>query len=426
MSKVFGIMVLPLVLSGCSFFDHIRGLDQLFGSSSSNALSSSDSSKEENSSSLESISSSEEIVASSSESLSSVEETSSESTSDSNSSEGTSSLHQESYDPISFHFLTLQTSSQTLYNGDSIFIKAGDNDILIDAGSRASSLPSLKKQINQYCTDGKLEYVFATHGHQDHIAAFGGNNGILRSYKVDTLIDFDLSNNMTSSTPSAVYKNYISARDYAVSSGATRYSASDCVKGNSGAKKTYELGKGLSVEVLYQKYYETRTSNENNYSVSLLFKQGDKKMLFTGDLEDDGCDSLLEHNSIGHVDLFKGGHHGSINANSNSFLSAITPSTICTCCVAGSNEYTDSNDKTMPYQETIDNWAKYTDEVYLTSYATSTGEKSNIGAGGDLNGEITVSYDEKGSKTISGSNNSTKLKDTEWMKNNRVMPQEWR
>lgn len=407
-SRLFGIMVLPFLLSGCSFFDHIRGLDQLLGSSSTISDS-------------QGTSSSEEIST----------ENSSFSSEDFSSAAGSV---ESSFDPISFHFLTLQTSSQTLYNGDAIFIKAGDNDILIDAGSRVSSAPSLKRQINQYCADGKLEYVFATHAHQDHIAAFGGtskaNKGLLYEYKVDTLIDFDLTNNVNPDnpkiTPTTTYTNYIAARNYAVENGATRYSALDCVNEKNGAKKQFDLGKGLSVEVLYQKYYETRTDNENNYSVSLLFKQGEKKMLFTGDLEDDGCDSLLEHNAIGHVDLFKGGHHGSINANADSFLKAITPSTICTCCVAGSNEYTSNNSNTMPYQATIDNWAKYTDEVYLTSYAASTGEASKIGEGGDLNGEITVNYDESGNKSISGSNNSLKLKDTEWMKNNRVMPTEWK
>ncbi len=332
------------------------------------------------------------------------------------------------YTPISFHFLSLGN----LYNGDSIYVKAGETDILIDAGSRKNSASTIKEYIDRYCLDGKLEYVIATHAHQDHIAGFVGNSnqdgdekkprtGILYEYKVDTLIDFSFAN-----SDSGIYKDYCSARGYAIEKGTKHFTAKECYEETDEAKRVYSLGDGLSMRILYQKAYDAVESNENNNSVCLLFEQGDKKMLFTGDLEESGCKSLLESNpEIGHVDLFKGGHHGSKNANPDFLLSAITPKTICTCCVAGSNEYTDKQENTMPYQETIDQWAKYTDEVYLTSYAEATGVKGKIEKGGDLNGNIEVRYDATGLKTITGSNNSTKLKDTEWMKNNRKMPKNW-
>ena len=47
-----------------------------------------------------------------------------------------------------------------------------------------------KEYVDKYCTDGVLEYVIATHAHQDHIAGFVGNKdgntrtGILYQYKV--------------------------------------------------------------------------------------------------------------------------------------------------------------------------------------------------------------------------------------------------
>ena len=46
--------------------------------------------------------------------------------------------------------------------------------------------------IDTYCTDGKLEYVIATHAHEDHIAALAGeegkNNGVLYSYEIGTIM----------------------------------------------------------------------------------------------------------------------------------------------------------------------------------------------------------------------------------------------
>ncbi len=324
------------------------------------------------------------------------------------------------FDQISFYFISAGTSSDALYNGDSIYIKAGDNDILIDAGPKANAATRIKKVINSHCSDNKLEYVIATHAHADHLPAFYGTKsepGIFKSYDIGTIIDFP----KTDST-SQTYSDYCSARDEAVTKGAKHYTALECWNQTGEAKRSYDLGKGLSMDVLYQNYYENKASTENDYSVCLLFKQGDKKMLFTGDLEEDGIPSLWSKNDIGTVDLYKGGHHGSINANPDSLLSKIQPKTICTCCVAGSTEYTTNKDNTMPYQATLNIWSKYTDEVYLTNWATSISKNT----GGELNGTIEVTYDQNGNKTVTGSNNSTKLKDTEWMKNNRTMPTSWK
>ena len=73
---------------------------------------------------------------------------------------------------LSIHFMELGNE----YAGDSVYIKAGETDILIDAGSRASSTDTTSEYIDQYCTDGVLEYVIATHADQDHIAGFAGSN----------------------------------------------------------------------------------------------------------------------------------------------------------------------------------------------------------------------------------------------------------
>lgn len=330
------------------------------------------------------------------------------------------------FDDLSFYFISAGKSG-TLYNGDCIYIKAGETDILIDSGRQPGNYTNIAEEINKHCTDNKLEYVVATHSDADHLGGFFGTSkkGILYSYDVGTIIDF-AKTNKTTYTESSVYGRYIAARDYAVSKGATHYTALECYNNENGAKRSYDLGKGITMNVLYQKFYENNSQDENNYSVSLLFKQGEKKMLLCGDLEDDGITSLLASNEIGQVDLYKAGHHGSINANPEALLKEIEPKTICVCCVAGSNEYTANNQNTMPYQASIDNWAKYTKEVYVTNYAQSTGTVKDIGPGGELNGTITVHYSTSGEKTVTGSNNSLTLRETTWMKENRTMPEEWK
>lgn len=312
---------------------------------------------------------------------------------------------------MSINFLELGNK----YTGDSTFIKAGDVDILIDAGSRNNSAGTIAEFVDRYCEDGKLEYVIATHAHQDHIAGFVGTQampGIFDRYEVETIIDFNLTN-----ATSAVYNNYVAKRDAEVAAGAKHYTALDCYNQTNGGQKVYTLAEGITMEILYQKFYEEKSSDENNYSVCVLFTQGDNHYLFTGDLEKEGEASLVESNALPEVELFKGGHHGSYTANTDALLSVIKPKVVCICCCAGSTEYTSNPDNTFPAQAAINRIGKYTDQVFVTT-VDSDNEKGYQ----SMNGNITF-YSEKGSEyTVTGSNNSVILKDTEWFKSNRTWP----
>ena len=314
---------------------------------------------------------------------------------------------------IDINFLELGNK----YTGDATFIKAGDMDILIDAGSRQNSATTIANFIDQYCTDGTLEFVIATHAHQDHIAGFVGSNsdqGILKRYKIDTLIDFSLTN-----ATSAIYNNYVSLRDEKVASGdiAHHYTANECIQGTNGAKKEYQLSDGVKMTILDQKFYRETTSDENDYSVCALFTQGENNYLFTGDLEKAGEASLVELNNLPEVELFKGGHHGSYTANSDKLLQVIKPKTVCICCCAGSTEYTSNLERTFPAQDAINRIAKYTDKVYVTT-VESDDEKGYKSMNGVINFHCAKGKD----YTVTGSNNSTILKDTDWFKANRTWP----
>ena len=303
------------------------------------------------------------------------------------------------------------------YTGDSTFIKAGDVDILIDAGSRQNSATTIANFVDNYCTDGVLEYVIATHAHQDHIAGFVGSNsdaGILKRYKIDTLIDFSLTN-----ATSAIYNNYVSLRDEKIASGdiAHHYTANDCIQGTNGAKKVYQLGEGMTMEILDQKFYRETTDDENDYSVCALFTQANNHYLFTGDLEKKGEASLVELNNLPECELFKGGHHGSYTANTDTLLNVIKPKTVCICCCAGSDEYTKTPENMFPAQLAVNRMAKWTDKIYVTTVVDDSekGYKS-------LNGNINFHCAKGKEYTVTGSNNSVILKDTDWFKNNRTWP----
>ena len=315
---------------------------------------------------------------------------------------------------LSIHFMELGNE----YAGDSVYIKAGETDILIDAGSRASSTDTTSEYIDQYCTDGVLEYVIATHADQDHIAGFAGSNSspsIFERYECEVIIDFPRTDKDTQT-----YKKYVANRDAEVEAGATHYTALQCWNEEDGAQKVYELSDGIEMEILYNYYYEHDSADENNYSVCLMINQGDRHFLFTGDLEEEGEAYLVENNTLPKVELFKAGHHGSKTSSTDRLLQVIQPKIVCVCCCAGTDEYTDTKENQFPTQAMIDRVAPYTDKVYVTSHVDESSESGYR----SMNGNIVVTSGRDG-VTVECSENNTLLKDTAWFKANRTMPDAW-
>lgn len=315
-------------------------------------------------------------------------------------------------DLVSIHFLELGNQ----YTGDCTFIKAGDVDILIDAGSRKSSAKTIKEFIDVFCKDSKLEYVIATHAHQDHIAGFIGTKtepGIFDSYTIGTLIDFPKTNSTT-----ALYNDYVTKRDDNLKSQKIEQhlTADQCINDDAGNRITFNITTGFDMQILDQRFYYENTSDENNYSVCTLFKHGNNNYLFTGDLEKEGEASLVVKNKLPHCVLFKGGHHGSPTSNTDTLLSVITPEVVCICCCAGNDEYTSNPLNQFPSQTAINNIAKYTDKIYVTTVSTD-------GHNGYTSMNGNIGFVSKGNAyTILGSNNTTILKDTDWFKSNRTWP----
>ena len=319
---------------------------------------------------------------------------------------------------MSIHFMMLGNGS----TGDSIYIKAGDTDILIDAGSTSSSATTIQSYVNEYCTDGILEYVIVTHADTDHIAAFtrslSSGGGIFEMYECETIIQFARTKQTT-----ATYKTYCERRDAEVAAGAKCYTALECYREQNGAQRVYELADGITMEILYQKYYEQDTSNENDYSVCIMFTQGDNHYLFLGDLEEAGEKSLVASNNLPEVELYKAGHHGSKTSANEVLLEVIKPKVVCVSCCAGSTQYTTTKENTFPTQDFINRIAPYTDQVYVTmmskngSYAAANVEP--------MNGNIVYSCID-GEISVNCSNNNTVLKDTDWFKNNRTCPDAWK
>ena len=316
---------------------------------------------------------------------------------------------------LSIHFIAPAVKA----SGDSALSKVGNTEVLIDAGPNKTNTTEIADYLGAYCTDGVLEYVIATHSDSDHIAGFVGSssggkrNGILYTYNVGTIIQFDQVTEETS-----LYREYCDAVEYAKEQGTAVYTGLQCWNGSDGAQRTYYLDEAqtVSMNILYNYYYENDAADENNYSVCMLLSQdlGDGQSnhyLFTGDLEEDGEKRLVENNDLPRVKLYKAGHHGSATSSTNELLEVIQPQYVAVCCCAG-DKY---NFPTQPFCDRI---SPYTDKVYVTVRVDGDGYAP-------MNGDIVFYYGKSENETEKSlklwcSENSTVLKDTEWFKQNRT------
>ncbi len=315
---------------------------------------------------------------------------------------------------MQIHFLELGNK----FTGDCTYIKVGDVDVLIDAGSKTSSITTIDTYLSRYVTDGILEYVIVTHAHEDHYAGFATSetkDSIFDLYECGTIIDFAQITSGKEDTK--MYNNYIRERDAEIEKGATHYTAAECVK--NGGKFT--LAEGITMTVLDSYYYYNADSSENNHSVCTLFESAAGAYLFTGDLEAEGEEKLVEMNELPEVKLYKAGHHGSKTSSTDALLDVITPEIVCVCCCAGSPEYTDIAENQFPTQQFINRVAKHTDAVYITTLCTDYKE----GAYESFNGNIVIVITDTAVSVVC-SESTDKLRETKWFKENRTVPEQWK
>ena len=317
---------------------------------------------------------------------------------------------------IEFHFIELGN----YYAGDCTLVKVGNTEVLIDAGSKEDSFDDITEYVDDYCTDGKLEYVIVTHAHEDHYVCFTLDNSLFNYYQIGTIIDFAQTNQKEGQ-----YQDYLRERGEAVANGAVHYTAKEC---RESGNYEFALSDKVTMTILDQKYYYEKDDGENNHSVCTLFTCGEEKFLFTGDLEKAGEDSLIELNDLSQVAMFKAGHHGSNTSNRADLMAVIKPEMVVVPCVAGSDEYSKTEENQFPTQSTIDNIAKYTDKVYVNGLCTNEEDNLFTSFYGDI---VVVS---NGKQTTARCSNTDYIRDdgsvielkyTEWFNDFRVMPAVW-
>ncbi len=200
-------------------------------------------------------------------------------------------------------------------NADSILIRQGEVNALIDAGERGDG-DDVLAYLNQQGVK-KLDLVIATHPHADHI---GGMADVINGIPVDKFVMSFMPEDETPTT--ATYLNMLEALDN------KSVPVEEAKPGT-----VYTLGTA-QLTVLAPL---SESDEANNVSVVTRLTFGERSFLFMGDAETDVEDELLTSGRPLSADVIKVGHHGSNTSSSQAFLSKVDPDYAIVPCGKGNS-----------------------------------------------------------------------------------------
>lgn len=210
----------------------------------------------------------------------------------------------------------------TYLYGDSIYLKKGDVDILIDAGQMNDG-PYVKAFLEEKCTDKRLDLLVTTHAHSDHI---GGMPKALEAIDDATrILDFGYRRESGEG-----YLDYRARRDELVERGALYSSSYDSVNKAEGCNDIYYISEDFSVEVINTGSYIATdtvwTKDANLTSTTLLFKYKDFTFWTAGDLPTKGETAIMaNYPDLKPVTMYKATHHGTNGGNTQDFINKLNP-----------------------------------------------------------------------------------------------------
>ncbi|MFL0163708.1 ComEC/Rec2 family competence protein [Candidatus Clostridium helianthi] len=187
--------------------------------------------------------------------------------------------------------------------GDCILVQVNNKNLLIDSGPKSD-----RRKLFNYLSGldlNKLDYVIATHPHEDHI---GNMDDIIKTYSIGTFY----APKVESTTKS--FEDMVDALK-------DKNLKVHVLKNNS---TSIDLGENTKVNVFSpnKDFYD----NLNNYSPVIKIQYGNTSFLFTGDAEKEVEKEILNNNEDISADVLKVGHHGSSTSTSKDFLKKVNPS----------------------------------------------------------------------------------------------------
>ncbi len=231
---------------------------------------------------------------------------------------------------LKIHFLDVGQGACALIESDGHYM-------LIDGGGRDAS--SFTVSYLAQLGIEKFDCLVATHFDEDHIA---GLVGVFNKFAVDTVFEPSYK------ADKSIYTSFKEAE---------KKSGAEVIIPEPGAE--YTLG-DAKFTILAPKKPENNadeetalnSSEENNRSICILLANGDNKVLFTGDAEQEEERYLVESGRDIRADVYLVGHHGSSSSSSELLLDAVRPKYAVISCGTG-------NDYGHPTQEVLDRlWDK--------------------------------------------------------------------
>lgn len=225
-------------------------------------------------------------------------------------------------EPLEIYFIEMQH----IY-ADSIFIKKGNVEVLIDAGFEYDGT-FVNKVITQYCTDGVLDLFMVSHSDGDHIDGIA--NALSTVDNISLMIDYG----------GCGTGNVLATRNKYTKKGMIYHSAYDCVNRIGGASDIYYLTEDLYFEVLNTGNYITKdlATASNPHSLAVIFYYKNFTFFTGGDITTDTEKQLLKNEDLPEVTLYKASHHGSHGSNSQELLDTLNPKAVA-ISAARANQY---------------------------------------------------------------------------------------
>ena len=256
---------------------------------------------------------------------------------------------------IAVHFIDVE-------QGDCELIVSGDTTVLVDCGEKIFS----SRVIDYLKSQGirKLDYIIATHPHEDHI---GGMSDIMQSFAVGKVIMPEVPADLL-----PMGRNFEKMLDTIESRG---IDAEYC---RQGAK--LDIGNGAEIEFIAPVHDDY--TNLNNYSIVFRLVHGNRSFLFTGDVERAAESDILNSGQYLDSDVLKVGHHGSTSSSTPTFIEAVSPEYAVI-------EVGEGNSYGHPKAEVVNRLLSYDCTIYTTMtngniVFVSDGENLTIHADKDL------------------------------------------
>ena len=217
---------------------------------------------------------------------------------------------------------------------DSILIYTGEHSMLIDGGNNGDG-----EAIADYLQSRGIEnlnWVIATHPHEDHI---GG---------LDVVIDRLNVENIMLPLVAHTTKTYDDLLDAVEQSGAKVIAPA--------VGDSYELGEAM-ITVLSCEAQDEENLNES--SIVLKLSYGEIDCILTGDAEVINEEKILADGYDISAEILKVGHHGSSTSTSQAFLDAVSPE-VAIISLGADNTYG------HPHKETLEKLQSAGIQIYRT------------------------------------------------------------